>query len=210
VGDGTRRTVVVTGTARLGLLAEVALSARAAGYALESLAEVPDADLGRPTPCGDWDLRTLLLHLADTADALTGLALTGELILPTPRRTDDADPAAVARDRLLHLLGTLTSATAEDRPDTGDRAVHAPAAARGAAIELAVHGWDVATACGSSLVMAPRLATSLLQAAVSLVEDDARPGLFAAPVAPPPDADPEVRLVAFLGRRPAARRHRAS
>ncbi|SDY18127.1 TIGR03086 family protein [Geodermatophilus africanus] len=210
MGDGTRRTVVVTGTVRLEVPAEVALFARAAGYALESLAEVPDADLGRPTPCGDWDLRTLLLHLADTADALTGLALTGELTLPTPLRPDGADPAAVARDRVLHLLDTLTSATADDRPDTGDRAAHAPAAARGGAIELAVHGWDVATACGSPRVMAPRLATSLLQAAVSLVEDDARPGLFAAPVAPPPDADPEARLIAFLGRRPAAGRHRGS
>jgi uncharacterized protein (TIGR03086 family) len=210
VGDGTRRAVVVTGTARLGLPAEVALFARAAGHALESLAEVPGADLGRPTPCGDWDLRTLLLHLADTADALTGLALTGELTLPSPPRTDDAEPAAVARDRLLHLLGTLTSVTADDRPDTGDRAAHAPAAARGGAVELAVHGWDVATACGSRRVMAPRLATSLLQVAASLVEDDARPRLFAAPVAPPPDADAEARLVAFLGRQPTAHHHRGN
>lgn len=210
MGDGTRRTVVVTGTVRLGLAAEVALFARAVGYALESLAEVPGADLGRPTPCGDWDLRALLLHLADTADALTGLALTGELAPPTPLRTDGADPAAVARDRLLQLLDTLTSATADDRPDTAARTAHARAAARGGAIELAVHGWDVATACGSPRAMAPELATSLLQAAVSLVEDGARPALFAAPVAPPPDADPEARLVAFLGRRPAARHHRGS
>jgi len=210
VGDGARRAVVVTGTVRPGHPAEVALFARAAGYALESLAEVPGADLGRPTPCGDWDLRTLLLHLAGTTDALTGLALTGELTVPTPLRTDDADPAAAARDRLLHLLGTLTSATADDRPDTGDRAAHAPAAARGGAIELAVHGWDVATACGSPRAMAPQLATSLLQAAVSLVEDGARPESFAAPVAPPPDADPEARLVAFLGRRPTAHHHRGN
>ena len=200
----------MTGTVRLGLATEVALFARAVGYALESLAEVPGADLGRPTPCGDWDLRALLLHLAVTADALTGLALTGELAPPPPLRTDGADPAAVARDRLLQLLDTLTSATADDRPDTAARTAHARAAARGGAIELAVHGWDVATACGSRRVMAPRLATALLQAATSLVADGARPGLFAAAVTPPPDADPEARLVAFLGRRPAARHHRGS
>jgi uncharacterized protein (TIGR03086 family) len=198
----------VTGTVSLPLTAEAALFARAAGYALESLAEVTDADLGRPTPCGDWDLRTLLLHLADSADGLTGLALTGELALPSLPRTDDADPAAVARGRLLRLLGVLASATAEDRPGDPDRTAHARAAARGGAIELAVHGWDVATACGSGRAMPPGLATALLQEATSLVADGARPELFAVPVAPPPDAGPEDRLVAFLGRRPAAGSHR--
>jgi uncharacterized protein (TIGR03086 family) len=196
----------VTGTVPPELSTETALFARAAGHALESLAEVTDADLGRPTPCGDWDLRTLLLHLADTADGLTGLALTGELVLPSPPRTDDPDPAAVARDRLLHLLGVLTSAAADDRPGTRDHAAHALAAARGGAIELAVHGWDVATACGSGRRMPPGLAAAVLETATSLVEDGARPGLFAAPVAPPPDAGPEDRLVAFLGRRPAGSR----
>ncbi len=200
----------MTGTVSLELSAEVALLARATGYALESLAEVTDADLGRPTPCGDWDLRTLLLHLADSAEGLTGLALTGDPVLPSLPRTDGADPAAVARDRLLRLLDVLTSAVADDRPGDPDRAAHARAAARGGAIELAVHGWDVATACGSRHVMAPRLATAVLQAATSLVEDGARPGLFAAPAAPPPDAGPEDRLVAFLGRRPAAGPHRGS
>ena len=200
----------MTGTVSLPLTAEITLFARAAGYALESLAEVPDADLGRPTPCGDWDLRTMLLHLADTADGLTGLALTGELALPSLPRTDDADPAAVARDRLLRLLDALTSAAADDRPGDQDRAAHALAAARGGAIEVAVHGWDVATACSSGRAMPPGLATALLQAATSLVEDDARPGLFAAPVSVPPDADPEDRLVAFLGRRPAAGPHGGS
>jgi uncharacterized protein (TIGR03086 family) len=200
----------VTGTVSPELPAQVALFARAAGYALESLAEVTDADLDRPTPCADWPVRTLLLHLADAADGLSGLARTGELALPSPPRRGDADPAAVARDRLLRLLDVLTSAAADDGRGTTDHAALAQAAARGGAIELAVHGWDVATACGSGHVMAPRLATALLQAATSLVEDGARPGLFAAPVAPPPDAGPEDRLVAFLGRRPAAGPHRGS
>jgi uncharacterized protein (TIGR03086 family) len=185
-------------------MAEVALSVRAAGYALEGLAEVTDADLDRPTPCGDWDLRTLLLHLADSADGLTGLAVGGELV-PSPPRTDDADPAAAARDRVLRLLDVLTSAAGADRPDDG-----AVAAARGGAIELAVHGWDVATACGSDRTMPPGLAAALLRAATSMVADAARPGLFATPVPVPADVGPEDHLVAFLGRRPATRAHPGS
>ena len=40
----------MTGTAAPALTEEVTLSVRAAGYALEGLAEVTAADLGRPTP----------------------------------------------------------------------------------------------------------------------------------------------------------------
>ena len=209
MGDGAGgrgvRADLVTATAP-PLTEEVALFARAAGYALEGLAEVTDADLDRPTPCAGWPLRTLLLHLADAADGLSGLACTGELALPSPPRTGHADPAAVARDRLLRLLDVLTSAAADDGQDSTESAARAQAAASGGAIELAVHGWDVATACGSGRVVPPELAAALLRMATSLVDDGARPGLFAAPVPLPPDADPGDRLVAFLGRRPTARR----
>ena len=195
MGDGPGRAGLVTGTVAPAPTAAVTLFARAAGYALEGLAEVTDADLARPTPCGDWDLRTLLLHLADAADALSGLVATGELVLPAPRsdHPDAAalDPVAVARDRTHRLLAVLTAAT---HPG-------AAAAARGGAIELAVHGWDVATACGSGRRMPPGLATELLEAATSLVDDESRRAAFGPPVPVPAAADPQDRLVAFLGRR---------
>ncbi|MGY1679434.1 TIGR03086 family metal-binding protein [Geodermatophilus sp. SYSU D01176] len=195
----------MTATAAPPLTADVALFARAAGYALEGLAEVTVADLDRPTPCAGWPVRTLLLHLADAADGLTGLARTGDLDLPSPPRTGDADPSAVARDRLLHLLDVLTSAAARDGQGSAEGAARTQAAARGGAVELAVHGWDVATACGSGRGVPPDLAAALLRTATSLVDDGARPGRFSAPVDLPPDAHPGDRLVAFLGRRPTAR-----
>jgi uncharacterized protein (TIGR03086 family) len=186
----------VTGTAAPALTEEVTLAVRAAGYALEGLAEVTAADLGRPTPCGDWDLRTLLLHLADAADALSGLVATGELVFPAPRsaRPDAAalDPVAVAQDRIHRLLAVLTGAT---HPGTA-------AAAHAGAIELGLHGWDVATACGSGRRMPPELAAALLRTATSLIDDRTRRPAFGPPVAVPAAADPEDRLVAFLGRRP--------
>ncbi len=170
---------------------DVALLARATGYALEGLAEVTGADLGRPTPCEGWDLRTLLVHLADAADALTALARTGDLAPPGPPGPGNADPASVARDRLLDLIDAASSA--------GDGT-----AARAGAVEVALHGWDVARACGSTRAMPPRLATDLLAVATSSLPDAVRPVLFAEPVEVPATARAEDRLVAFLGRRPAA------
>ena len=194
----------MTGAAAPPRTAEVTLFVRAAGHLLESLSEVTDADLGRPTPCGSWDLRTLVLHVADSADALSGLVTTGELVLPAPPRSEGPgaatlDAVAVAQHRIHRLLAALTS----DAPGN-DRAGWAAAAARGGAIELAVHGWDVATACGSGRRMPPGLATAVLEVATSLVDDSTRLPIFGPPVPVPARADPEDRLVAFLGRRPPA------
>ena len=61
------------------LAGSVDLFEEAAAHALEALTGVTDADLDRPTPNDGWDLRALLLHLADVADALIDLAATGEL-----------------------------------------------------------------------------------------------------------------------------------
>ncbi len=173
------------------MTAELALLARATGYALESLAEVTDADLDRPTPCAGWDLRMLLVHLAGSADALTAFARTGDLAPPGPPGPGGAvDPAAAARDRLLVLLDAVTSAGGGP-------------AARAAAVEVAAHGWDVARACGSRRPVPPGLAADLLAVATSSLPDEVRPGLFAAPVDLPATAPAEDRLVAFLGRRAA-------
>jgi uncharacterized protein (TIGR03086 family) len=70
------------------------------------------------------------------------------------------------------------------------------------AVEIAVHGWDVAQACGHPRPIPPQLAKELLRLAPLLVTDADRPGRFAAPVAVPAHASPGDRLVAFLGRDP--------
>ena len=102
---------------------------------------------------------------------------------------------AVAQHRTHRLLAALTSAAQRDATWTA-------AAARGGAVELAVHGWDVATACGSARRMPDGLATALLRAATSLVDDATRHPVFGPPVPVPATAPAQDRLVAFLGRTP--------
>ena len=74
-----------------------------------------------------------------------------------------------------------------------------------AALEVAVHGWDISRACGQRQPIPRALATGLLVIAPVLVpQTGLGHPLFAAPVTAGATADPSDPLAAFLGRTPAA------
>jgi hypothetical protein len=70
------------------------------------------------------------------------------------------------------------------------------------AVEVAVHGWDVAQACGRHRPIPYALADEMLQLSPLFVADADRPARFAAPIEVPPMAGPSERLIAFFGRQP--------
>lgn len=184
------------------LAESVALFEQSATYMLEALSGLTHEHLTRPTPCADWNLRTLLLHIADAADGLAGLVATGELSFPTPPRTDDADPVAVAHDRVRRLLDIVESAgrrhALADEPRRW-----ATTAAHAGAIELAAHAWDINMTVGEDRAIPAELATELLELATSLIDDDSREPRFGPVVSDLPTATTSDRFIAFLGRRPA-------
>jgi hypothetical protein len=69
-----------------------------------------------------------------------------------------------------------------------------------AALEVAVHGWDISRACGQRQPIPRALAINLLATVPVLVPCTGRHPLFAAPVTVPATAGPSDRLAAFLGR----------
>jgi hypothetical protein len=71
-----------------------------------------------------------------------------------------------------------------------------------AAVEVAVHGWDISVTCGGPRTVPPGLAAGLLPIAALLAAPGTRAGLFADPVPVTDLTCPGDRLVAFLGRRP--------
>lgn len=70
------------------------------------------------------------------------------------------------------------------------------------AIEIAVHGWDVATACGERRPIPAPMAEELLDLALLLITPHDRPSRFGRPVAVPAYAPAQDHLLAYLGRRP--------
>jgi uncharacterized protein (TIGR03086 family) len=199
----------MTGDATTG---PAGLLERAIGYGLESMDLVTAELLSRPTPCADWDLHALLLHLNDSIGVLSQGIESGCVDLGPCQTGDvDGDPG----DSAIRLVAAIRTGVrqlrhawklAEGRGRSVDVAGHrltAGLVAITGAIEITVHGWDVFAACGGDRPIPEDLAFDLLVLCPLLVDDASRHPMFATPVPAPPPARPGERLVAFLGRDPA-------
>lgn len=180
----------------------VELLERALGYTRGVLARVVPADLERPTPCSAWTLGTLLAHMDDSLRALSDAARDGRVGRGAPE-PPDTDPLTSLRDQACTLLGGwLREAPAEAAVSVDGRPLTSFLVTATGALEVAVHGWDVARTCGFPGGLPEGLARDLLPLAHLVVTDEDRPGRFAPAVAVPAQAPRSARLLAFLGRVP--------
>ncbi|XRQ05282.1 maleylpyruvate isomerase family mycothiol-dependent enzyme [Actinomadura welshii] len=174
---------------------------RSVGFALAAVQAVTPEMLPRRTPCASWDLEMLLLHLRDSLAALyEGVSLGRIEMRPVSTDRDD-DPVSAVRVcavRLLRASGGL------GRVEIGDRSLEVGMMAAAGAVEVAVHGWDIAQASGERRPFPPGLADELLEICPFVVPESHRRPLFAEPVDAGPGAGAGERLVAHLGRRPLA------
>lgn len=196
---------VVTERRRAVLLLE-----QAAGYGLASLAALPAGGLGRPTPCAGWTVADLLGHLRESMAALQEATDHGAVALlpPAAPPAGPADPVAAVRAGAARLLAGWRRWAARPGPAcvpvrVGGLPVPGDTVALVGALELAVHGWDLARACADARPIPAPLALAILRRAPQLADASTRTAMFAAPVPVSPLAAPSDRLVAFLGRDPA-------
>jgi len=195
---------MTAGSTTKALTGGVALLERAMGYTLGSLLLVTPEAMSNPTPCREWDLRALLLHMNDSLLALheaievghVGLDPAGDYGHPA------ADPVGTLRNRACQMIGAWANARGHGEISIADRALTSSIVAATGAVEVAAHGWDVARACGHDRPVPPALAEELLELCPLFVGDADRLTRFAAPVNVSPLTSLGDQLVAFLGRRP--------
>ena len=185
------------------LAGAVELLDRSLGYTRVVLADVADSHLDRPTPCRDWRLRDLLDHMDDSLDAFTEAA-GGRVLLDHP-----AGRASARVERLqtkaCALVGRWTRSAPDPGVQIGDAGLARDLLVAMAALEITVHGWDVAQAIGSPAPIPQDLASALLGVAHAVVGPADRGRRFAAPLPPSGHAngvggEDRVRLLAWLGR----------
>jgi uncharacterized protein (TIGR03086 family) len=171
-------------------------------YARGSLACVRPALLSRPTPCAAWDLAALLQHVDDSLAAFhEGIAGSSIGQCPVPQAASPAGLIAAVGHRADRLQAACAAADDAARPVAiADRRLAGSIVAAVGAVEIAVHGWDVAEACGRRRPIPPGLAADILTIVPLVVTDAIRNARFAAPVTVSPLAPPGDRLVALLGR----------
>ncbi len=126
--------------------------AAAAAEAARVVSKVPEGTLDAPTPCGDWDLRTLLNHTILWTSYSAERRAHGESVAKD-LMNKDFTAAPGFREDYTRQIGRAVEAWSAPETWTGTLNVMGdatPAADVGAMLlmEMALHGWDVARATG--------------------------------------------------------------
>ena len=159
-----------------------------------------------PTPCSDWTVAQVLQHA--TGDQQAYAALLGEGDFPA---YDPFSPTGILETSALELLDAPLAAArvAFSRVDAADPAVPvplpqgrlaAPVAVGAAALDAAVHAWDMAVATGQPSPLDAALAEQLYAVALEIVEP--LRGFAYAAALPGVGSDGVDRLLRYLGRDP--------
>jgi uncharacterized protein (TIGR03086 family) len=158
-----------------------------------------------PTPCTEWDVRALTNHVCGEqrwlaalvggqSMAQVGSSLDGDLLGDDPVAAY-ARAAADTRATLQALPSLSVVVELSGGPTSVQRYCDEVGA------DTLIHTWDLARAVGAD----ERLPADLLEVAATVVEPwlkpDGIPGVFAARLDVPDDADAQTRLLAALGRR---------
>lgn len=185
------------------------LLADAHEYLLTVVRGVPEEVWGATTPCSEWTVRQVFNHAWLDQQALT-MQITGEVpegdpFQPADELHADGRDAAV---RLERVLGVAATAWESERDAesvlTPMGAMPAQAGAAVAALDAAIHAWDIARATGQDLPLTDSLAERL-ESPASQVVDFVRNsfGKYAPVFAVPAEASRADKLLAFTGRDPS-------
>jgi uncharacterized protein (TIGR03086 family) len=179
----------------------------AADAAARTVDNMTTAQLGGPTPCGDWDVLALLNHLILWTSHSLERRAQGESVAPELMEYDFTaapDFALAYRAQLDRALAAWADPAVWDR-ELDVMGSKTPAADVGALIiaELVLHGWDLAAATGQDYSVSSRAAEAALHAVEANAELFRQYKGFAEPVPTAADAPVLDRVLALSGRDPA-------
>ncbi|MFF9868151.1 TIGR03086 family metal-binding protein [Streptomyces sp. NPDC013953] len=182
------------------------LMIRAAAEAARIARGVREEHLDGPTPCADFDTRSLVNHwVLYTAHGLEHRARREELPEELLMRDVTADPtwADAYAEQLDRAVATWADpAVWQGEVDLGGMTMPAVAVAQMVIKEMVVHGWDVARATGQQLTAREDLALMVFDVIEEHAEVYRRYGGFAAPVSVSATAPLLDRALAASGRDP--------
>jgi uncharacterized protein (TIGR03086 family) len=189
---------------KTNLSAEMAAAAAEASRVMQNT--TPGEALDGPTPCGDWDLHTLLNHTILWTSYSAERRAHGESVAEDLMSKDfTAEPGF--REDYAQQISKAVSAWSDPKAWEGEIGVMGsatPAADVGAMLimEMALHGWDVAKATGQDYHADEALAAALYDTVQAQAELFRKYQGFASPVETGPGATTFDRALALSGRDP--------
>lgn len=174
------------------------------------MASVRPQDMNKPTPCGPWTVRDLIIHMIDAPFFTAVVMETGDWANHRARPTDPAAGGYMASydAATARMIAAFRTESAMSKIITLPVVGELPGAhfVILATCDALVHGWDLAKATGQPADHDAALATEVLEAMRPLITTQMRgPGgttLFGPEVTVPAQASPVARLAGFLGRQP--------
>lgn len=187
----------------------VDLDAVAVRTSVELVDRVTAADLGRVTPCADWNLRELLAHMATQHHGFAAAADGADGPDSWRLRPLGGDPARTYREAAARVLAAFAADGLPGRefllPEISTRRRFPAAQAISFHfVDYVVHSWDVAATLGVPVEFEPALLEAALAVARIVPAGQARlaPGAAFGPVVPWRARNALEEILALLGRSP--------
>ncbi len=167
--------------------------------------QVSDDQWSAPTPCVDWDVRALVVHLVDECRWVPYLVGGGSVAEAGDRFADDPlgdDPkaawraAAAAAREAFAADGALDGTVALSYGESSVRDYIWEMT-----VDATVHAWDLARGIGADDRLDPELVRRIHAEAEKDIESLAVTGRFDPPVHVPTHADLQARMLGLFGRR---------
>jgi uncharacterized protein (TIGR03086 family) len=172
-------------------------------HAYKVIGSVRPEQYGDPTPCEEWNVQQLLTHVVGVTTVMGETAAAGKADRRADSVTLSDDPAAQFRAAAdAALAGWRKPGIMDATMNAGPGPMPGRVLAGINLLDTATHSWDLARATGQGSDLPLAVAEAALEASHQIVNDQLRPGRFAAELDAPDGCTSTDRLVTFLGRQP--------
>jgi uncharacterized protein (TIGR03086 family) len=175
---------------------------QATAVASKKISLVTPADMSKPTPCSEFDVRALLNHVLGGLAMLTKAANGGKASMPEGDQLG-SDPGATYDERRVALLAAVRGPGVLDRNWEMPFGSMAGGMMAGIAfMEHLTHAWDIAKATDQDTTLPPELVSECMDLVAAMDAMLRTPGVCGPPVSVSESASPQDKFIAFMGRNP--------
>jgi uncharacterized protein (TIGR03086 family) len=166
---------------------------------------VPAAQMNAPTPCPEYDVRTVANHMLGTIEAMRRVGADEALDPDDPWGSNGDNVRDQWRDDLSQKLTEFADAWSEPDAWEGEAvggSMPRPMVGDMGFVEVMLHGWDLAKGSGQTVVYDDAAVQRALEI-LDVIGDQGRSGgAFGPEVQLPDDAEPFAKVLAKSGRDP--------